>query len=666
MTYLDTNIPVDSVQFMIDGNLVQSKEGIRSDANGEYEISVPIGEHLLECYMNGHRFTSFPLDGSTYDFKRAETVNFVDSTVVNVTGRINGGFSDQDEPVGFHKSVNRVGKATMKLSLGKESQCSFNYITNDRGESDYGTVDIPVASATDSIRSTAYRAALKKDNTDTYYIYITTDPETGEFSALLPPLKYKVESIKFDGGDRYDDEPVFAQNLPVIDASNAIKERMKSDSLVVGSTTQKYEYSAKMIRQLRVEPTIQVYQEGQREGVFGVRTVEITNADYSKEMVTVTTVTDDGYTYHFGHPIFRQDSIYTFGIDLAEKYVNLDTQKEFTEIPSDAVIHIANDGSATTKVFGEKATIGNDEVDMGMAYETLNIDVTPDEKGHVIYEWEAGWPNLATGHIHNLSISATVDGRTTMWQAPDSRAEALDMIVLGSIGSGTNFVTQGPDAVDMVIRRPPGSTSVATLTDKEIRSYSHTTVNSEGEVSDGGAYISETPTWEISTGTVLGIAVLEKSKFKIVLNQTIKTADKWSDSTVGVNDTTYTVTSSMATPSSMQIDLASMSYLPEGGDTYIGRSTNLLFSKGRILGIFKQDDGSYKIDEKSGICVGQTFGTTFVYPQAYILNTLIPNWEAIIKSRLEEGHIAADHTNAANCPVVPGKVTRSLAEATPT
>lgn len=152
ITYLNTDIPVDSVQFMIDGNMVQSKEGIRSDSNGEYEISVPIGNHLIECYKNGHKFTSFPLDGSTYDFKKAEIANFADSTLVNVTGRVNGGISDLEEPLGFKRNVNRLGKATIKLSLGKESQCSFNYVVDSHGDGNYGTVDIPVESATDSIR----------------------------------------------------------------------------------------------------------------------------------------------------------------------------------------------------------------------------------------------------------------------------------------------------------------------------------------------------------------------------------------------------------------------------------------------------------------------------------------------------------------------------------
>lgn len=655
VTYLNTNIPVDSVQFMIDGNLVQAKEGVYSDANGEFEISVPIGNHLLECYMNGHKFTSFPLDGSTYDFKRAETVNFVDSTLVNVTGRINGGFTDQNEPLGFNRSVNRVGKATVKLSLGKDSQCSFNYIVDDHGDGTFGTTNIPVASATTNIQSTAYRAG--GDHDDTYYIYITTDEKTGEFSAMLPPLKYKVESIKFEGGTDYDNEPVFAQNLPMIDATNTIDEKMKKDSLVVDNVKSEYKYSAKMIRQYRATPVINVTQQGMKNGAFGEHKIAVTNLDNSIDSVQVVNYTDKGYQYVYGHPLFLQDKLYDFNISVMEPYTNLDTKEEFKEIPRDAVFTIMNDASATTTIFAEKATINGEEVEVGEAYTTLNIQVTPDSVGHIGYQWEGGFPNLAKGNLRNLSIGVKIDGRTTMWQAPDSQTEALDLIMLGSIGSGTNFLTSGPDDVNMIIRRPPGSTSVATVTNKTLTSYAYTKVyNNSSEKNGGGLYLSETPTWEIVSGNVLGFAVMAKSKFKFVAQQTITGYDTYSDKDAEVDDHSYSVSEAMSTPSSMVIDLETYKYTPEGGDTYIGRATNLLFSKGRILGLFKQDDGTFKLDEKSGITVSQSFGTTFVYPQGYILNTLIPNWEELIRTKLEEGHITGDHWDINNTPEVSGKV----------
>ncbi len=660
VTYQYTDIPVDSVQFKIDGVLKQNM----TDSNGEYELNVPIGSHRIEAYRQGHRLTGFPLDGGTYEFKRAETVNFVDSTLVNVTGRVNGGASDKNAPIGFKQSKNRIGQATIKLSLGKESNCSFNYVVDSHGDGSYGTTDIPVASASTNINSTAWRSGTTHEDytsqDNTHYIYIKTDPETGEFSAMLPPLRYKVESISF-AGDKdniYNNQSVFAQNLPVLDARNAIKERMKCDTLANGS--QKYEYSAKMVRQYRSTPTIHVAQTGLREGVFGEKRIMVTNLDNSTDTVDVLTLTSSSHSYRFKYPIFRQNRYYNFGIDVAEEYTNCDTGEEFQEIPTDATVRIINDASSTTTVFGSSATINNEQIEMGLPYQTMQVNVKPNEKGHIDYTFEAGWPNFAEGHLLSMSISVQVDGRTTVWQAPQLEGAplgrtALEMIVLGSISTGTNFMTEGPPSVDMVLRRPPGSSSVATLEDKTITSFVHTNIETTGGGGGGGAYISEAPTIEVIKGEAFGIALLEKSTVKGVIDQTITYNETWSDAVVNGTDTAYTVVEAKATPNYMQYVDEHEAYEPEGGDTYIGRSTNLLFSKGRLLGIFKNGD-DYEIGDKEGVTVGQRFSTAFVFPQAYILNTLIPEWEAIIKSKLQEGYIEGDHADTLNCPRIKGKV----------
>ena len=662
VTYLGTNIPVDSVQFMIDGSLIQSKEGVYSDANGNYEISVPIGNHRIECMKNGHRLTSFPLDKTqTYDFHRAEVCNFVDSTLVNVTGRVNGGFSDQEAPVGFGQSKNRIGKAEIKLSLGKESQCSFNYIVDDRGNGSFGTTNMPVASASKDIKSTAYRSGTTHDKTtdndNTHYIYITTDSVTGEFSALLPPLKYVVESIRMVGGNAYNDEQVFTQNLPTIDATTADEKKLKYDSLTVDGVTKKYEYSAKMIRQLRVQPDITVKQLNLPAGMFGELKVAYTNDKFETDSIVVLNPDNLEKKYTFGHPVFVQSNTYGFSIDVAENYTNQDTKKTIKEYPQDAWIHISNDASATTTIYGNKGAIGKDSVEMGMPYETMQVEIQPDEYGHAEYEFVAGAPNMAEGHLLGMSMSVEVNKRTTMWKAPDSQSDALDLIVLGAIGSGTNFVTYGPDEIDMILRRPPGSTSVARLTNKEVTVNSLTKVNTDGHSAGGGLYVSEAPTFDNLQGAIGPITLLTGTKWKIVTNQTVKRDNRYSDTELAQNDSTYTVTTAMATPGSMQWDAATNSYIPEAGDTYIGRSTNMLFSRGRILGIFKNaNTGQYGIEERSGITVGQELRTYFVFPQAYVLNTLIPEWEELITSRLKEGYINADHTDSTNCPKVPGKV----------
>lgn len=654
VTYQNTNIPADSIQFKIDGNLAQNKGGlVVTDANGEYELSVPIGSHTIEAYKEGHLISSFPADGSAYEFKQDEIINFFDQTLVNVTGRVNGGFSDMNEPLGFGRSTNRLGKATVKLSLGKESQCSFNYIVNDRGEGSVGAENIHVESATAEIKSTAYRAGGTLD--DTRFIYITTDEKTGEFSAMLPPLRYKVESIRFTGGDDYDKLPVFAENLPFIDVSKITERDVKKDSLEENGSWQYYKYYGKMIRQYRAIPTIAVAQTGQKSGVFGEKVVTVTNSDYSETEVPVITFTGNDYKYNYGKPIFLQNGRYEMSIDVSEDYVNLDTKEVFHEVPNDAIVSISNTASLSTTVYAENCIIDGQEVAAGASYRVLNIDIRPDKKGHITYQWIGGWPNLGEGYLRNMNIGVKVDGRTTMWKAPDSETDALDIILLGKLTSGVNFVTNGPDRVDYVLRRPPGSTSDAALTSDTVKtmSWQHRWTTRSGS-SAVGAYASTAPTFELSSGICSGTILMNHSKIKGILNFSTVNEDSWSDWSIADSAYTYKLQETVKTPNKLLYILNFDTYRADGGDTYIGRATNLQFGKGRSLDLYKQEDGTYKLDVKDAITIGESFGTVFVYPQSHIEEVLLPNLHMLLKDKLQ--HVQGDHWSSPDAKVVPGKV----------
>ena len=663
VTYLDTNIPVDSVCFKIDGVEAQSKDGtIYTDANGQYEISVPIGRHRIEAYRRGHRLTSMPLKANeTYDFMQAEVCNFVDSTLVNVTGRINGGFSDKDAPVGFALSKNRIGQATVKLSLGREAQSSFNYITDEHGSGDYGTKQIEVKSATDSIRSTAYRGAGKAgttdpkiiDGDDTHYIYIKTDPATGEFSALLPPLKYKVESIHFDGdvaGDkaRYNNLPLFKQNLPMIDATHAEDKQLKRDSLIEeGQPTKYYTYTAKFMRQLRVSPDISVEQTGMKNGAFGEDSIEIVESGGEKVKLEVVKYEGNSCKYNYGYPLFRQGEDYEMTISVAEQYYNVDTKETVSEIPKDATIHISNEGSMSAVVVIRDTVARDSAVSAGTIWKVPSHTATPSEHGHVKYTWTAGFPNLSGEYLRDLDISVQVgnDGNTTVWKAPNSKQNdtAMPMIVLGSMVTGTNFVSGGPDKVDMILRRPPGSTSFAQYATDTIHSDLKTTSEHVYSKSLGGGYASVLPRYKtmigfLSEGTEYDLYGVGDEK---VTGGTID--DTTTDSIKG---NTYTISQAMKTP-------ASSTYTQNNGDTYIGRATNMLFGKGYAVNLFKQKDGTYAVDRKESVCAGKQFGTTFVYAQQYIEDVLIPNWKLMRDNFLTYVDDPSDDTKA---KVVPGKV----------
>ena len=654
VTYLDTNIPADSIQFMVDGNIAyKDNKAVTTDSNGEYEISVPIGEHLIEAYRNGHRLTSFPLDGSTYDFHRAETVNFIDSTLVNVTGRINGGFSDQDAPVGFGLSTNRIGQATIKLSLGKEAQCSFNYRLDEHGDGTFGTEPIAVESASELVGSKAWRGGGEHD--DTYYVYITTDAQTGEYSALLPPLKYKVESITFAGGTDYDSEPVFSQNLPMIDATNTIAETLPKDSLVVEGQTLYYTYSGKMNRQLRTAPTITVRQKGMDEGVFGEMKVAVKNEVNGVDSVDVVTLTDSGCNYRFGHPIIMQNERYTLDINVSEVYRNLDTGREVREYPEDAEIIIMNDASLLVSVVGEKAVIDGEEVEAGAEYEVPRIQITPDSVGHATYQFVGGFPYLGEGYLRSLNISAQVDGRTYPWQNGESTAGDLPVYVLGVLASGTNFMTEGPDKPDYIIRRPPGSTSVATYETKTIHTNSTTEVDADSKFGGGGAWVSAAPTFKLQKGTpILGMLIYLASKWHPVVDTYLGRDNSWEDSDVEATSDTYTLTDLVSTPREQVYSVDDGKFRADGGDTFIGRSTNHLFSKGLVLNVFKQADGTYALEQREGLAFSEIYGTTFAYTQAYVIDVLIPNWKAAIESKLT--HVDGNHWDPSVAKKVEGQV----------
>jgi len=649
VTYKNTNIPVDSVQFKIDGTAAQTKEGLLvSDANGEYEISVPIGSHRIEAWKDGHLLSAFPQEeGQTHEFVKAETVNFTDSTLVNVTGRINGGFSDMDEPVGFGLSTNRIGQATVKLSLGQQSQCSFNYITNDRGESSFGTTPLPVASATTSIASTAWRGAgTENDKTGTYYIYIETDPETGEFSALLPPLRYKVESITFENDEKddkalYNDLDFFTQNLPVIDATTTNEKEMSYDLRDADDeNSERYYYSGKMVRQLRNAPTLTVVQDDMQNGAFGMESLVVDNVDGTSEKVEVTTYEGEGFKYNYDYPLFMQNETYYMTISLSEQYTNVDTKETVTEIPADATIHIANEGSISTAVIAKTCELDGKEVQPGEVYEVSSIEATPDEQGQVHYSWIAGLPNLAGKHLRSLSISARVSGRTYTWK-PDGKNAGLNFVALGGIITGTNFVTGGPDHVDMILRRPPGSTAYSTWTVDTIHTKYSSKATFEGHSGGGGVYVSVGPEMSTVNNTLIfGIF----NQVSVKLNHTVTRSNITEDTDLIKELNSYTISETKTTPSGD-------TYTQRDGDTFIGRATNLLFGKGEAINLFKQSDGKYRIDQQETICAGETFSTTFIYPHQYIEDVLLPNWQLLIDGFLT--HYDGDLEKA---PEVKGKM----------
>lgn len=277
--YEGTDYPVEECTFYVDGTIC-SRDGelIQSAEDGTFTISVLIGDHFIQVKKDGHVFASagrYPADPNgagvkiTFD-REIKNMEFIDQTLVNFTGRVVGGSIEGEKPVGFGASQNNIGITELVLSptndryrlnvVKKTNGTSYSYETN--------TSKAAVESATSTIASHSWRGAgdaAKK-------IFIRTDSLTGEFSAMVPPLMYNVESMK-----------VVATGLSVGDATTVDATYplvQLTDTLVTeNGVRQEYAYNCKLNQTYHSAPSFTVTQRGHDDGAFGLSEYEIEDAN---------------------------------------------------------------------------------------------------------------------------------------------------------------------------------------------------------------------------------------------------------------------------------------------------------------------------------------------------------------------------------------------------
>ena len=145
-----------------------------------------------------------------------------------------------------------------------------------------------------------------------------------------------------------------------------------------------------------------------------------------------------------------------------------------------------------------------------------NNTLTLDSLGKATYVWKAGLPNITAPYSRTISMFYDIEGRTYNWSG-----NGMSGIILGSLPTGSNFVTSGPDIVDMILRDPPGTGSSAEWTSGTVYSRAEST---------GGVWSSET---ELITTTKLGIDCTTSTGFGVAIINELKSTN---DLTVGLNE----------------------------------------------------------------------------------------------------------------------------------
>ncbi len=620
--YEGTDYPVEGCTFYVDGTIC-SRDGelIQSAEDGTFTISVPIGDHFIQVKKDGHVFASagrYPADPNgagvkiTFD-REIKNMEFIDQTLVNFTGRVVGGSIEGEKPVGFGASHNNIGITELVLSptndryrlnvVKKVNGTSYSYETN--------TAKATVESATSTIASHSWRGAgdaAKK-------IFIRTDSLTGEFSAMVPPLMYNVESIK-----------VVATGLSVgdattVDATNPLMQL--TDTLVTeNGTRHEYAYNCKLRQTYHSAPSFTVTQRGHDDGAFGLSKYEIEDANGKLAIDDIYTIDTNGkVTYNYGGAIFESEENYTFDLKGFEEYVNHDVKNQpvASRVPlSNNVVTINNALSASQSVYLENNTAGKPA---GSLVELESNQLQLDSLGCAVYTWKAGLPNITAPYTRTLSISYDIDDRTYNWDG-----SGMNGIILGSLPTGNNFVTSGPDVVEMILRDPPGTGSSAEWTSGTVTSKS---------TSYGGVWSTENEViatgkfgFDITTLTGgIGIGKIDEIKntydASAGLNVTTQgeSASTWSRSVT----TTRTISTSSASE-----------YVGANGDVFIGSATNLIYGLARDVNFRRQGTSDKAaLELKDVVTTGLNFKTMFNYTENYVENVLLPNLRSMRNSLLQ-------------------------------
>ena len=213
--------------------------------------------------------------------------------------------------------------ATVQLALNNESfslNCADDHISDASANRVWESDTASISSRT--MTGTGY---------DAKYIYIRTDSLSGEFSAMLPPLKYKIKSLRIDSNPNID-----FGSLPEVDLTNVNAEY--ADTLCLtdedGNVTKKsYSYNTKMVKTYFAEPQLKLWQmtvngDGDApKGVFGRKTFENFVDDFGSTNINdIWTLDKEGNpVYTYGYPIYDGGDNVKMCVWGYEPYMNYDT-----------------------------------------------------------------------------------------------------------------------------------------------------------------------------------------------------------------------------------------------------------------------------------------------------------------------------------------------------
>jgi hypothetical protein len=632
--YDKSTVPVQGVQFKIDGQLAQQSNGtiIETNSTGEFTISVPVGVHEVQAAKNNHLFQNdgkfIDDQGNNRNYQRALSgLQLYDNTTVRFIGRVAGGPVQEALPLGHSVSVNNLGS---QLSIVMELPSGTTYLldTSSAGRRITNDHFLPSNQPATNLHKTTVEYNRSQ-------IVIHPDTITGEFVADLIPEQFLAKHVYVTGWD-----DLLNNIQATIDMSNKfavqksirdyVDSTLNEQRILVKTNYQDtvfYNVAYKFIK--RIQPSVSVDQLDVNDNplaYFGNPNYQTLMFSGDRETVDLINPMGTGRgIYWYNNPVFNQNQLYTFRIKAFESYpFYIDAAKNIKKQNNKDVIDNVPTQDGLVSLYNNLRNGATDQPDK------LSLD----SNGIGIYQFTAGDPLMVSPWMKDFSVSIRFGQATDvnwLWY----NQPKMSAYIMGGKLTGTDFVTAGPDKVLFVLRDPPGSKSFS-MAEKGsvITSSSKYTGNIKNE---GDEDFTTQLGYELITFTGIGVGVINRVDTKTGIGFGIHHEEHYTGSDTKENTTELT-TSFKTSDDPL--------FVGPPGDVFVGYSTNITYGQSNNLTIIKREErktsdvliyqsspsSSHIVVQRIGINIGEVFGTLFAYPQQHIQNVLIPD---LIKIRNE-------------------------------
>lgn len=642
--YKGGNVPVEGVSFAVDGVTVMDGKSniVKTDAHGQFTISVPVGQHEVKAVLANHTFENggklTNSDGTDRNYQDDDNgFEIFDVTTVRYIGRVAGGTKQEAFPVGHSLSKNNLAD-DVRIELTYQNDAYQMTATKHEETLNH------------------FKGVYAKKQYDNRVVYegnkITIYPnaETGEFFADLIPEKYKINVVV----PGHDNIPGSGEDLNL---SNEFAKQSEVNAYVDSISTQgkfvncsdTVYYNKKQQFIKRYTPSIIVKEKvkGKLQDFFGKEELGISTLDQTKTIKVKTYNPDNAaQPYTLGVPVYEQGQYVTYHITTAEVYEYKDKDGR------------RKDGVKEDIVPTPEAKLSFSRGDI--AYGTQE-DITTDEKGEAEWTFQVNNPEM-TSALRSAAMDMTysensesTSSTTINWKGGFDGKGNTKAIVIGAKTLGSDFVTNGPDKVLFVLRDPPGSNSYAYL-EKGVTVTSTSTY--EGNVTNEGVLNNEAKVGaKVITFTGLGAGVVNENDVKNEFSFGASHSE-----TIGGTDSdtkTMTTTTRFETSSDPQ-------YVGSDGDLFVGYSTNIGVGKTEniavttremylanpseyeLFGSVTPESNEYLLVKTTGLGLSQKYGTMFTYPQVHIEQVLLPKLEDVRNKLLHQSAEGVDFQAMAN------------------